>query len=186
MVFRVKHFVNNTKVEFRSETVLKMIEYMLDGREHTASELAEYAGLSSSADVYPRLLHHLHIVEVRRTKERFNLYSLKRNYINFLKNIVEKMRVGIVTSIKKLARVLAGYKLDKIDLKVIQYIINYMRLTKKKWIEASSEEITISEMIAKATGLRSQDVTQSLKTLIQIGLVGKYRRKITLSPAVFH
>lgn len=180
----MKYYENNTKIEIRSNTVMGMIEYLLDGKEHTASELSTYVGLDSSAGVFPRLIKHTNIINIRQTQERFNLYSIKTSFIKHLKWVAENFRVTAVSTARAIAKRLARYELDEIDKKVILYIVRYIRTTKKKWIDATSDEMSVADMIAKAIGLKPSEVIESLKTLMQMGILGKYRRKLSLSEPI--
>jgi len=156
---------------FRSEKTLSVFELLADLRPHTAAEIAEYAGIDDSREVYPRLKRWTSLVDIKKAGVRKNIYKLKDKVIDAVKKGL-KISTKIEKVLKKAEKVMRktmGRELTEDERGVLEFLINYYKETGKKWYEGKVEPVV--QTIARVKNLDPHDVINAILSLYQAGLV---------------
>lgn len=156
---------------FRSEKTLSIFELLADLRFHTAAEIATYAGIEDSREVYPRLKRWASLIEIKKVGIRKNLYKLKDKVINAVK---QGLKISAKTEkvLKKAERIMKktmGRELTDDEKAVLEFLINYYKETGKKWYEGKVEPVV--QTIARVKNLDPYDVINAILSLYQAGLI---------------
>jgi hypothetical protein len=156
---------------FRSEKTLSIFELLADLRAHTAAEIATYAGIEDSREVYPRLKRWASLIEIKKVGMRKNLYKLKDKVINAVK---QGLKISAKTEkvLKKAERIMKktmGRELTDDEKAVLEFLINYYKETGKKWYEGKVEPVV--QTIARVKNLDPYDVINAILSLYQAGLI---------------
>ena len=161
-------------IDIRSDKTYMLFSVLSDGKTHSANELSFYIE-ERSRQVYPRLKPYKKILEITRVG-RVNYYQIKNEIVNVVKNALN-IRRSLFKAINWVKKVLLdmNYKLSDEALKIIVFLINFYKNTKKKWLEADKgNNLNVAEVIAKATKLDYETVANELRSLISYGIIVPY------------
>ncbi|PMP87770.1 MAG: hypothetical protein C0172_04235 [Caldisphaera sp.] len=161
-------------IDIRSDKSYMLFSVLSDGKTHSANELSFYIE-EKSRQIYPRLKPYRKILEITRVG-RINYYQIKNEIINVVKNALN-IRRSLFKAINWVKKVLSdmNYKLNDEALKIIVFLINFYKNTKKRWLEADKgNNLNVAEIIARATKLDYETVASELRSLIAYGIIVPY------------
>jgi len=171
---------------FRSEKTLSIFELLADLRPHTAAEIAAYAGIEDSREVYPRLKRWVSLIEIKKVGVRKNIYKLKDRVINAVKKglKISTKTEKVLKKAEKIMKKTMGRELTDDEKAVLEFLINYYKESRKKWYEGKVEPVV--QTIARVKNLDPHDVINAILSLYQAGLVALWPdserpRKITIT-----
>ena len=156
---------------FRSEKTLSIFELLADLRPHTAAEIAAYAGIEDSREVYPRLKRWASLIEIKKVGVRKNIYKLKDRVIDAVKKglKISAKTEKVLKKAEKIMRKNMGRELTDEEKAVLEFLINYYKESGKKWYEGKVEPVV--QTIARVKNLDPHDVINAILSLYQSGLV---------------
>ena len=156
---------------FRSEKTLSIFELLADLRPHTAAEIAAYAGIEDSREVYPRLKRWASLIEIRKVGVRKNIYKLKDRVIDAVKKglKISTKTEKVLKKAEKIMKKTMGRELTDDEKAVLEFLINYYKESGKKWYEGKVEPVV--QTIARVKNLDTYNVINAILSLYQAGLV---------------